>query len=136
VFDIGIECSALLEMAAFAGLVAFYPAFGRGKKVGIIATGVAATYAINVVRILIIVGMIAMLGTDWVFFAHAVVGRMFFFTGVVIVYWLLITRPTVLVVRSRIEARRIPEDPAAAVMAGAQLPAPRADTTKGGAPDA
>ena len=106
VFDIGIECSALLEMAAFVGLVAFYPAFNRGKKAGLIATGLAATYTINVARILIIVGMIATLGTGWVFVAHAVVGRIFFFTGIVIVYWALITRPTVTFVRARLDARR------------------------------
>ena len=111
VFDIGIECSALLEMAAFFGLVAFYPAFGRGKKTGIIATGIAATYAINIARILIIVGMIAMLGTGWVFVAHAVVGRIFFFTGIVIVYWLLVTRPTVGVVRRRLRNAAPPSSP-------------------------
>ena len=43
-----------------------------------------ATYIINLLRILIIVGMIAPLGTDWVFIAHAVVGRVFFFVGIVI----------------------------------------------------
>ena len=32
VFDIGIECSALLEMAAFAVLVAFYPPFARRQE--------------------------------------------------------------------------------------------------------
>jgi exosortase family protein XrtG len=95
VFDIGIECSALLEMAALVGLVGFYPAFGRGRKGALVATGVAATYAINVARILLIVGMISALGTGWVFIAHAVVGRVFFFTGVVVVYWLLVTTPTV-----------------------------------------
>ena len=32
VFDIGIECSALLEIAAIVGLVAFYPAFYWGAR--------------------------------------------------------------------------------------------------------
>jgi len=103
VFDIGIECSALLEMAAFVGLVAFYPGFKAGKKTSAIVWGVLATYVINILRILIIVGMIAAMGTSWVFIAHAVVGRIFFFVGVVIVYWYLLTRPTVSVVRVKID---------------------------------
>ncbi len=102
VFDIGIECSALLELAAFVGLVAFYPGFGSPRKAGSIAIGLAATYAINIVRILIIVGMIAALGNSWVFIAHAVIGRIFFFVGVVGVYWMLMTRPTVHLVGAKI----------------------------------
>jgi exosortase/archaeosortase family protein len=62
-----------------------------------------ATYVINVFRILIIVDMIAQLGTGSVFIAHAVVGRLFFFTGVVVVYWVLVTMPTVRVVFARLQ---------------------------------
>ena len=67
----------------------FYPGFRAGRKVPTIIVGLVATYAINIARILIIVGMIAALGTSWVFIAHAVVGRVFFFIGIVIVYWYL-----------------------------------------------
>ena len=104
VFDIGIECSALLEMAVFAALVAFYPPWRPGKKALIIALGVAATYVVNLLRILIIVGMIARLGTDWVFIAHAVVGRVFFFVGVVAIFWFLVTMPTVRTLSAKLEA--------------------------------
>jgi len=104
VFDIGIECSALLEMAAFAALVGFYPPWRPGKKALIIALGVAATYVVNLLRILIIVGMIAQLGTDWVFIAHAVVGRVFFFVGVVAIFWFLVTLPTVRTLSAKLEA--------------------------------
>ncbi len=103
VFDVGIECSALLEMAAFAGLVGFYPAFSAVRKTFLVIAGVMATYVINILRILIIVNMIAQFGTGSVFIAHAVVGRLFFFTGIVIVYWLLVTMPTVGVVFSRLQ---------------------------------
>ncbi len=103
VFDVGIECSALLEMAAFAGLVAFYPGFTAVRKTYLVIAGVMATYVINIFRILIIVDMIAQLGTGSVFVAHAVVGRLFFFTGIVVVYWVLVTMPTVRVVFSRLQ---------------------------------
>ncbi len=103
VFDIGVECSALLEIAAFVGLTLFYPAFRSGRRLGTAAVGAAATYAINLARILIIIAMISALGTSWVFIAHAVVGRVFFFTGIVVVFWYLMTRPTVAVVSAKID---------------------------------
>jgi len=95
VFDVGIECSALLEMSAIIGLVAFYPAFSAGRKVSSAIIGTAVTYVVNIARIMLIVVLINAFGTDWVFAAHAVFGRVFFFVGTVVLYWWLITRPTV-----------------------------------------
>lgn len=103
VFDIGIECSALLEMFAFTGLVAFYPAFSKGRKAGTIGVGIAATWFINLLRILLIVAIINSLGTGWVFPAHAVFGRVFFFVATIAIYWYLVTRPTITVVGARLE---------------------------------
>lgn len=104
VFDIGIECSALLETFAFAGLVGFYPAFVAQRKAATIAIGMAATWVINLLRILLIVSIINAMGTSWVFSAHAVFGRIFFFAATVTLYWYLVTRPTVNVVAGRLEA--------------------------------
>lgn len=98
VFDIGIECSALLETFAFAGLVGFYPAFSRQRKALTVGAGAAATWAINLLRILLIVGIINAFGTDWVYAAHAVFGRIFFFAATIALYWYLVTRPTIRVV--------------------------------------
>jgi len=98
VFDIGIECSALLETFAFVGLVAFYPAFANGRKALTIGLGAAATWMINLLRILLIVSIINSFGTDWVYAAHAVFGRVFFFAATIALYWYLITRPTIRIV--------------------------------------
>jgi exosortase family protein XrtG len=104
VFDIGLECSAILEMAAFTGLVLFYPGFTWLRKAISIPIGVAATYAVNIARILLIVGIIDAQGTDWVFVAHAVFGRVFFFALTVVIYWYIVTRPSVGVVRNQLAA--------------------------------
>jgi len=103
VFDIGLECSAILEMAAIVGLTAFYPAFRPGKRALFGLTGMALTYVINICRILLIVAIINAFGTGWVFAAHAVFGRVFFFVGTVALYWFLMTRPTIGFTRKRIE---------------------------------
>jgi exosortase family protein XrtG len=104
VFDIGLECSAILEMAAFTGLVLFYPGFRWLRKAISIPVGVAATYTVNIMRILLIVAIIDAQGTDWVFLAHAVFGRIFFFALTVVIYWYIVTRPSVGVVGKQLGA--------------------------------
>lgn len=95
VFFVGLECSGLLESAVFCGLVGFYPAFSAKRRVVTVAGGLAATYVINVARIILIVAILSAMGTSWVFAAHAVLGRLFFFTATVAVYWYLVTQPTI-----------------------------------------
>lgn len=102
VFDIGIECSAMLETSAILGLIGLYPRFTLPRRVSALAVGIVATYVLNLARILLIVWIINAWGTGWVFAAHAVFGRMFFFFGTVALYWFLVTRPTVGLVRDRL----------------------------------
>jgi exosortase family protein XrtG len=103
VFDVGIECSGMLELLAFVGLVWFYPAFSVARKASTLAIGAMATWIINLLRILLIVAIINMMGTSWVFPAHAVFGRVFFFVATVALYWYLVTRPTISIVGARLE---------------------------------
>ena len=96
VFDIGVECSALMEITAMGALVLFYPAvFTPARKTLVVATGTVMTYLFNLARILFIAEIVAHLGTDWVFPAHAVFGRMLFFLLTIALYWRLVTIPTV-----------------------------------------
>jgi exosortase family protein XrtG len=96
VFDIGVECSALMEMTAMAGLLLFYPAvFRPARKAVVVVVGVIMTYLFNLGRVLLIVAIVARMGTDWVFPAHAVFGRLFFFVVTIALFWQLVTRPTV-----------------------------------------
>ncbi|GAB4277285.1 MAG: hypothetical protein Kow0056_08600 [Coriobacteriia bacterium] len=104
VFDVGVECSALLEMAAFAGLIGFYPGFTLLRRGITIVVGLVLTYALNIARILLIVAIINAGGTSWVFTAHAVFGRVLFFAGVVGIFWYLVTRPTMRIVSGQLEA--------------------------------
>ncbi len=103
VFDVGIECSGLLELLAFVGLIGFYPAFSSARKMSTLIIGAIATWAINLLRILLIVAIINAMGTSWVFAAHAVFGRVFFFVATVVLYWYLVTRPTISIVGTRLD---------------------------------
>ncbi len=103
--SIGLECSALLELSIFVGLILFYPAFKFYRKVVYLLAGLVGTYLINLLRILLIVALIATYGSGVVFVAHAIVGRLFFFAAVVVLYWYFITFPTLGFLQKEVEKR-------------------------------
>ncbi len=105
ILSIGLECSALLELSIFAGLILFYPAFERAKKITLLIAGLLGTYLINLLRILLIIALIAFCGPTLIFVAHAIIGRLFFFTAIVVLYWYLITLPTLDLVGEEVRAR-------------------------------
>lgn len=102
VVHIDIECSAMLESAVFVGLIAFYPGWSLGKKLGLAAIGLTATYVANLIRILAIVTILHWGGKDTLFMTHTIIARGLFFTAVVLIYWYLITRPTIGTVRENL----------------------------------
>lgn len=102
IFDITLECSAILEMATIVALLCFYPGSSPLARAGKAALGVVVTYIVNLARIMIIVAVIAWQGTSWVFVAHAVIGRVFFLTATIALYWFIITRPTMSITRKRL----------------------------------
>ncbi len=101
--NIGIECSTIIEMAIFVGLVLFYPKLPARKRWLSLTVGVAGTYLLNVLRIVIIVLMIVIWGKPAVPIAHTVVGRLVYFIGVVGLFWFLLTKPTLHIVKRNIE---------------------------------
>ncbi|MHB1159229.1 MAG: hypothetical protein ACYC3V_02685 [Chloroflexota bacterium] len=102
VLHIDIECSGLLESAVLVGLLAFYPAWSLGKKLTLMAIGLAATYLANLARLVTIIAVLHWGGKDTLFMSHTVVGRAVFFAIVVLVYWFLLTRPTIETIRHRL----------------------------------
>jgi len=98
-----IECSTLIELSAFCGLMLFYPRLSLRKRWTYLAMGSVGTYLLNLLRIAIIVAMIVVWGKPVVPVAHAVVGRLVYFAGVVVLYWFLLTRPTLALIHRSIE---------------------------------
>lgn len=103
VLTIGVECSTLIEASVFAGLMLFYPRFAPGERVLRLTAGLGATFLVNLARLAVIIGMVATLGKPAVPAAHAIVGRLVFFVGIVIVYWRMLTLPTLRMVRRDLE---------------------------------
>jgi exosortase family protein XrtG len=103
IMEIGIECSTLIEASVFTGLLLFYPRFGPKDRLGRLLLGLLATFAINLIRLAIIILMAAWWGKSAVALAHAVVARLVFFLGIVVVYWYMLTLPTLRMVRRDLE---------------------------------
>ncbi len=91
----GIESSALIECSTLIGLVSYYPTFTWTQKVRYLILGLIATIAINIMRIVIIVYIVQSYGRSSIFMAHAVIGRLFFFAFIIVLFWYMLTRPTI-----------------------------------------
>jgi len=100
---IGIECSTIIELSVYTGLILFYPNLSMQKRWKYLLIGATGTYLLNILRIAIIVLMIAHWGKPIVPFAHTIVGRLVYFVGVVGLYWFLLTKPTLHMIRRRME---------------------------------
>lgn len=103
IMAIGIECSTVIEAAVFSGLMLFYPRFSAQERLLRLGAGLGATFLINLARLTVIIAMVAILGKPAVPVAHAVVGRLVFFVGVVFVYWRMMTMPTLRIVKRDLE---------------------------------
>jgi len=95
ILKLGIECSAILESSIIFSLIVFYPLFDWKQKILRAVFGLVVTYVINILRLMIIVLMAYKFGPDYIFLAHAGVARFFFFLAELMLYWYLITKPTV-----------------------------------------
>ena len=105
ILKLGIECSAILESSIIIGLIAFYPLFSLRQRALRIVFGLVVTYVINILRLMIIVLMAYKFGPDYIFLAHAGVARVFFFLFELLLYWYLMTKPTVKSVGDSIEGK-------------------------------
>ncbi|MHC1605059.1 MAG: archaeosortase/exosortase family protein [Candidatus Methanofastidiosia archaeon] len=101
----GIECSALLELSVLFSLILFYLRFSAARKMGSLILGVGVTYIANMFRLSIIAGIAHYYGEEYIFLAHAVIGRLLFFGFVLFIYWYIVTKPTI-----RIIGKSIVED--------------------------
>ena len=112
ILKLGIECSAVLESSILISLIGFYPLFNFRQKLLRITFGLVITYVINIIRIMIIVLMAYKFGSDYIFLAHAGAARIFFFIFELLLYWYLLTKPTVKAVGEGILRRTRPSEQA------------------------
>lgn len=89
---IDYECSGIIEIGAFAAMLWFFPVYHLFEKVVVSAAGILLVFAANVLRIFIICACIYFFGGDIYFYAHTIIGRLFFYACTVLLYFYVFTK--------------------------------------------
>jgi exosortase family protein XrtG len=97
-----IECSALLELSVIFSLVAFYVGFSLKRKIATALFGLAVTYVANIVRLMLITGITYQYGEQYIYLAHSVIARVAFFGFVLLIYWYLVTKPSIAIIGKKL----------------------------------
>ena len=103
VLNIGLESSGLLEIGVLTGMMGFYPGRTLLRRLITISIGVVATFVANVVRVSFIVASLHWGGKDLLLISHTVGGRLIFFAIVVLIFWFLLTLPTLRTVHRNVQ---------------------------------
>jgi len=106
VFGIGFECSSLIEFGVLIGLLFFYPGYSILRRAIYILLGVVVIYVANIIRMLTVAYVVHIFGNQYVYIAHTFVGKLLFFTFVVTLFWYLLTKPTLKIVKTNIKRGR------------------------------
>ena len=101
--QVSVESSGILESCVLTSMVMFYPGWGLRKKLMLILFGLAATFVANIFRLMVITSALHFLGKDSLLISHIVVGRLVFFAIVVLIFWMVITLPTLRTVRQKLD---------------------------------
>lgn len=94
--QIDFECSGIIEIMAFIALLAFFEVYDRNEKLFVGALGTIGIILANVLRIIVICVMIYFGGTKVYYVAHAIVGRLLFYTLSVLLYFYVFTKPQII----------------------------------------
>ena len=101
--QITVESSGLLETGVISGMLMFYPGWSLRRRTGYAVIAILATYVANIIRLMVIVIVIHYGGKDTLLVSHTILGRAVFFIGVIIIYWYLLSRPTLRTIRGKLD---------------------------------
>ena len=101
--QVTVESSGLLETGVISGMLLFYPGWTIRRRLAYTVGAITFTYIANIVRLMVIVMTLHAAGKNSLLISHTIVGRAVFFALVILIYWYLMTRPTLRTVRDKIE---------------------------------
>lgn len=85
------ECSGVIEMFVFLSLLVFFQVYEIWQRFVIGIIGCIVIFFSNVFRIFIICFIIKLGGNDMYYFAHTIVGRLFFYVLAILLYYYVFT---------------------------------------------
>ncbi len=101
--QVTIESSGLLETAVISGMLLFYPAWSLRKRFVFMGGAVLFTYIANIIRLMVIVLFLHYTGKNSLLISHTIIGRAVFFAAVILIYWFVMTRPTLRTIRKKLD---------------------------------
>lgn len=93
---IDYECSGVIEMMAFVSMLAFFQVYDISQRIIISIIGCVTIFCANVMRIFIICLIIYYFGNNAYYFAHTIIGRIFFYGASVAMYYYVFTKSQVM----------------------------------------
>ena len=107
VLQVGIESSGLLEISVLVSLLLFYPGWSLSRRARLITAGGIDMWEANILRMLVIVIMLNQLGKEALVLAHMYVGKGVFFILVIMIFWFIITRTTLIDLHQQSQIRPV-----------------------------
>lgn len=106
VVRVDLECSGMLEIATWIGLLLFYPDWTLARRLWLIGIGAVGIFGANLVRVVAIITILHLFGKHSIVIAHTLIGRLLFFGLVMLgMYWYVFSRLTIHSLADRITAR-------------------------------
>ncbi len=93
--QVDFECSGIIEIMAFVSLLAFFQVYTLREKLRVGILGVLGIMLANTLRIIVICEIIYFGGPGTYFIAHAIVGRLVFYSLSVLLYFFVFTKPQI-----------------------------------------
>lgn len=90
------ECSGIIEIFAFSSLLWFFPLYSIVEKLVVNIIGIIWIFLSNIIRMTSICLLVYFFGNDIFFFAHAIFGRIIFYTLSIILFFYVFTRAQIM----------------------------------------
>ena len=88
---IDYECSGVIEIFVVLAVILFFPLFKWKDKIIYSIIGIGFTMMANIVRLLVVTGIIYRYGNNAYYLAHSVVGRIIFYVLTLFLYFYLLS---------------------------------------------
>lgn len=88
---IDYECSGVIEIFVILAVILFFPIFKWKDKIVYSIIGIGYTMLANVIRLLVVTGVIYHYGNNAYYLAHSVVGRIVFYILTLFLYFYLLS---------------------------------------------
>lgn len=88
---IDYECSGVIEILVITSIIIFFPLFSKKEKVIYSIIGFFYTMCANIIRLLIITGIIYKYGNNVYYLAHSVIGRIVFYVLTLFLYFYMLS---------------------------------------------